>query len=221
MKFKTVIFDLDGTLVNTIADIAGAVNHGLGGLGFPEYAEDDFYSMVGWGWRNLCTRCLPQADRDEETVQKLYDTSFAYYSEHPSDFSKPYPGIPELIAKLKQKKIQTAVLSNKLHSLTLQVIQTLFPSGSFDLVFGERKGVPRKPDPQAVWEILLELDSSPRQTIFAGDSELDMETARAADCHGIGVSWGFRGRELLEKAGAERVVSLPEEILELVSQTRM
>ncbi|MDR1429826.1 MAG: HAD family hydrolase [Spirochaetaceae bacterium] len=221
MKFKTIIFDLDGTLVNTIADIARAVNHGLSVSGFPEYEENDFYPLVGWGWRNLCTRCLPEGNRDEETVQKLYDASFDYYSGHPSDFSRPYPGIPELIAALKQKKIQSAVLSNKLHSLTLKVIQTLFPAGSFDLVFGERKGIPRKPDPQAVWEILLELDSNPRQTIFAGDSELDMETSRAADCHSIGVSWGFRGREALEKAGADRVVNHPEEILALAASVRM
>jgi phosphoglycolate phosphatase len=221
MKFKTIIFDLDGTIVDTMGDISRAVNYGLGVLGFKEYAKEDFYPLVGWGWRNLCTRCLPQERQDDETVQKLYDASFAYYSEHPSDFSRPYPGISELIAGLKQKKIQTAVLSNKLHSLTLKVIQGLFPPGSFDLVFGERQGVPRKPDPQALWELLLELDSSPRQTIFAGDSELDMETARAAGCHSVGVSWGFRGREALENAGADRIVLRPEEIFELAAETRM
>jgi phosphoglycolate phosphatase len=221
MKFKTIIFDLDGTIVDTMADISRAINYGLAARGFPEYPEDDLYFAVGWGWRNLCTRCLPPESQDEETVQKLYDTSFAYYAEHPVDFSRPYPGIPELIADLKQKKIQTAVLSNKLHPLTMRVIQTLFPAGSFELVFGERQGVPRKPDPQAVWDILLELDSSPRETIFVGDSELDIETAKAADCHSVGVSWGFREREALEQAGADRIVTLPEEIFELAAEVRM
>ncbi|MDR0389102.1 MAG: HAD family hydrolase [Spirochaetaceae bacterium] len=221
MKFKTIVFDLDGTIVDTMGDIGRAVNYGLGMHGFREYAVEELYPLVGWGWRDLCTRCLPPERRDDETVQKLYDTSSAYYGAHPADFSKPYPGIPELIAGLRQKKMQTAVLSNKLHVLTLKVVGALFPPGSFDLVFGEREGVPRKPDPQALWDMLLEFDSSPRQTIFVGDSESDIETAGAAGCHSVGVLWGFRERQVLEDAGADRIVSLPEEILELAAETRI
>jgi phosphoglycolate phosphatase len=221
VKFKTLDFDLDGTIVNTIGDIGRAVNHGLALYGHPQYALDDFYAMVGWGWRNLCARSLPEHSRDQGSVQKLYDASFAYYCEHPADFSRPYPGILPLIGELKKRKIKTAVLSNKLHSLTLQVVQGLFPPGSFDLVYGERQGVPRKPDPQALWDIFLELDSNPLQAVFIGDSEIDIETAKAAGCPGAGVCWGFRKREVLEEAGAGYIIARPEEVLALVRETRM
>jgi phosphoglycolate phosphatase len=220
MKFSCVIFDLDGTLVDTIGDIANSMNTALTARNFPPVPRDVYINMVGWGIKRLAFLALPPSARDEKTAEDLAAAAARYYAEHPVVYSKPYPGIPELAAALKQRKIKTAVLSNKPDLVTALVIGDLFPPGSFNLVQGEIAGIPRKPDPASTWEILMSLDRTPRETIFVGDSEIDMETARAAECHALGVSWGFRDRHSLEAAGAERIIDHPEELLELILDTR-
>jgi phosphoglycolate phosphatase len=221
MKFKCVIFDLDGTLVDTLADIANSMNRALEDHGFPRLPQEDYKKITGWGIRELALRALPPERGDKKTAEIIAAGAARFYAEKPLVYSKPYPGIRELITELKRKKIKTAVLSNKPDSVAQLVVKGLFLPGSFDIIRGELSGLPRKPDPASTWDILLDLDLTPRDTIFVGDSEIDMETARAADCHALGVSWGFRGREALEKAGAQRIIDTPEELLKIIDTVRL
>jgi phosphoglycolate phosphatase len=216
MKFKGVIFDLDGTLVDTLGDIGASMNRALKARGFPERGVEEYREKVGWGIVRLAWLSLPEDKRDEKTAEALAAEGARYYAEVPLALSKPYPGINEVIAELKRRKIKTAVLTNKPDPVAQLVIAGLFPSGSFDMVLGEREGLKRKPDPSSSWEILLGLGLTPRDTIFVGDSEIDMETALAADCHALAVSWGYRSKELLLKAGAQRVIDKPEELLAII-----
>ncbi|WP_010257624.1 HAD family hydrolase [Treponema primitia] len=222
MRFKCILFDLDGTLVDTIGDIAASMNHALEEGGFPALTRESYAKIVGNGLRNLAAKALPPSACDEKTVDTVYRSAIAYYTDHPADLSRPYPGIPELAAELRGRSdrrsaIKTAVLSNKADSITQLVIGKLFPRYTFDMVLGERPGVPRKPDPTAAWELITELDSSPRETLFVGDSEVDVATALAAECSFLGVSWGFRGRAILEAAGADRIIDDPAELWELLA----
>jgi phosphoglycolate phosphatase len=217
MRFKCLIFDLDGTLVDTIRDIGTSMNHALEGRGFPPFPLEDYHRIVGWGVKKLASLALPPAARDEKTIEAVTADHISYYTAHPLVSSKPYSGIPELMTQLRAKNIKTAVLSNKPDPITQLVVGGLFPPAFFDLIRGDLPGVPRKPDPAATWDILTALDSSPRETLFVGDSEIDIETARAAECSSLGVSWGFRGRAVLEAAGAGRIIDTPGEILDLLA----
>jgi phosphoglycolate phosphatase len=220
MRFKCVIFDLDGTLVDTLDDIAASMNRALEARGFPPAPREEYPKIVGWGIKKLAYLALPPEIREGKTgeteAEAIAGDAARFYAEKPLVHSKPYPGIVRLVAELKGKKIKTAVLTNKPDPVARLVTGGLFSFGSFDAVYGERPGVPRKPDPASVWDILLELDCTPRDTIFMGDSEIDVETAHAAKCHALGVSWGFRPREVLENAGADRIIDRPEELLELL-----
>jgi phosphoglycolate phosphatase len=222
MKFKCVIFDLDGTLADSLGDIAASVNHVLETRGLPTLSLERYAKIVGNGLRNLTVNALPPTARDDKTVDAVFQEVLAYYREHPIDHTKPYPGIPELIAELRgrsgrKSEIKTAVLSNKPDPLTQTVVARLFPPGSFDLVYGETPAFKRKPDPASTWDIITELDSSPRETLFVGDSEIDLATASAAECSFLGAAWGFRGRPALLAAGADRVIDQPGELLELLA----
>jgi phosphoglycolate phosphatase len=148
--------------------------------------------------------------------------AMAYYRDHPADHATLYPGIAELIAELRSRtdrrsKSKLAVLSNKPDALTQLVIGKLFPPYAFDLVVGEREALPRKPDPASTWDLITELDASPRETLFVGDSEIDVATAAAAECSFLGAAWGFRGRQALQAAGASRIIDRPGELLELLA----
>jgi phosphoglycolate phosphatase len=217
MKFTSIIFDLDGTLVDTLEDIYRAVNRSLEDYHFPIHEKEAYLLKIGKGLRNLCTQALPSESRNDEAIQKIFETSYRYYEEAPAAFSRPYEGIPELLSELQRTKMKLAVLTNKPDPLAQRIIAELFPAGTFSLVFGEREGVPRKPDPAAAWEILTELDTDPKHNIFIGDSEVDIESAKAAACHAVGVSWGFRDRSVLEKAGAERILDKPNDLLEIIT----
>jgi phosphoglycolate phosphatase len=222
MKFTCVIFDLDGTLVDTLDDIARSMNRALEANGFPPVRREAYAAMVGWGIRRLASLALPpDAGKDEKTAETVAACAVRFYAEEPLVYSRPYPGIPELLSELRRRRVKTAVLTNKPDPVARLVIEGLFPPGCFDALQGEAPGRPRKPDPATVWEILMELGRTPRDAIFAGDSEVDMETAKAAGCHALGVSWGFRSREALEKAGAQRVIDSPGELLSLIQETRM
>jgi phosphoglycolate phosphatase len=214
MNFKGVIFDLDGTLVNTLADIAGSMNRALEGRGYPRLDPEAYRNIVGWGIKALALKAMPRGD--EKAAELLAADAARFYEEAPLGHSKPYPGIPGLVRTLREKKLKTAVLSNKPDPVARLVIQGLFPPDSFDLVRGDIPGMPRKPDPAALWDILVGLDLCPRDTIFVGDSEIDMETALAAGCHALGVSWGFRSRKTLVKAGAQRIIDTPAELLDFI-----
>jgi phosphoglycolate phosphatase len=221
MRFKCVVFDLDGTLVNTLADIALAMNTALCERGFSALPVDAYAGIVGNGIRRLAYSVLPEEKRDEKTVEELAKRAGQLYAEKPVVHSTVYPGIGELLFELGKLRVRSAVLTNKSDLVARLVIDRLFPAGTFEVVQGELPGVPRKPDPASTWELLMKLDVTPREALFAGDSEVDLETARAAECSPLLVSWGFRGREALEKAGAPRIIDRPEELLTLVRETRM
>jgi len=220
MKYRCIIFDLDGTLADTIADIASAANRALVFNDFPPLPVNVYTGLVGWGIKALALNALAQVQQKEvsaipeETAQKVADDTMRFYAEEPLVQTKPYPGITELLSKLAQKKVSLAILSNKPDPLAQTVADGLFPRQPFTLVRGEIPGIERKPDPTAVWELLAELDKTPSDTIFAGDSEIDMKCARAAGCFPLGVSWGFRDRSTLEEAGAAVIIDRPMELFE-------
>ena len=213
-KYRGVIFDLDGTLVDTLEDIAASMNRALKLRGFPELPAEEYREKVGWGIRRLAFLSLPAEAQQEETADSIAMDASRFYAEVPLAYSRPYPGISELVSELGHRKIRTAVLTNKPDPPAQKVIAGLFPQGSFRRVQGEIFGNPRKPDPACVWELLIDLDLTPSDVVFAGDSEIDMETALASGCFPLGVSWGFRSRQVIEKAGARRIIESPEELLE-------
>jgi phosphoglycolate phosphatase len=221
MRFKCVVFDLDGTLVNTLGDIALAMNTALCERDFPGLPDEAYTGIVGNGIRRLAYMAMPEDRRDEKLAEELAKRAAQLYAEKPVVHSKIYPGIQELLFDLRNRRIKSAVLTNKPDPVARMVIDRLFPPGTFEEVQGELPGVPRKPDPASTWEILLRLDVTPRETIFAGDSEVDLETALAAECSPLLVSWGFRSRGALEKAGAPRIIDRPEELITLIRDTRI
>jgi phosphoglycolate phosphatase len=216
LKYSCVLFDLDGTLVDTIADIAAAMNHALSTYGYPTLEEDAYRPLVGNGIRRLARDALPEIEKNDSLSAIVSGEALRYYAEHPADYAKPYPGIAAVISELKRHKVKMAVLSNKSDEVTRLVIAKLFNTDLFDCVTGERPGIARKPDPESSWELLALMDRTPRQTMLVGDSEVDMETAKNIGCLPVGVRWGYRAVEILKKAGASVVVNKPEEILPIV-----
>jgi phosphoglycolate phosphatase len=219
MKYRCVIFDLDGTLVDTLEDIALAMNQSLAEGGFPQVPLEEYPHMVGWGITKLAGLALPPSERGDEKIRETAARAQRLYAETPLLRSKPYPGMAELVAELGRIKIRAAVLTNKPDPVARKVVEGLFPRTAFAAIRGALPGAPLKPDPAAVWEILTELDCTPGQTIFAGDSEIDIETARAAGCFPLGVSWGYRPRNVLEEAGAPLIIDEPDTILSLIRDT--
>jgi phosphoglycolate phosphatase len=216
MKYRCVIFDLDGTLVDTLGDITASMNRALKEQGFPPLPPESYKKIVGWGIGRLAFNALPEKDRNEETAALIAEEARKFYLANPLEHSRPYPGMADLASELRRRKIRTAVLSNKPDPVSQLVVEGSFSQDAFDLVQGEVPGLPRKPDPAGAWEILVQLDCTPRETILMGDSEIDMETAINIGCFPLGVSWGFRPRETLEKAGAARIIGKPEELLEML-----
>ena len=216
MKHKGVIFDLDGTLVDTLGDIAASMNKALEKNGFAPVETEEYKAKVGWGLRQLAFLCLPEcADRDEKATVVAKDAALIY-TEEPLVHTYVYPGILELIAELRRRKIKTSVITNKYDPTAQLVVAGLFPQGSFDIVQGEVSGKPHKPDPACVWELLVDLSLTPSDVLFAGDSEVDIETAVSSGCFPLGVSWGYRSRETILNAGARRIIDKPEELLGLL-----
>jgi phosphoglycolate phosphatase len=216
LRRKGVIFDLDGTLVDTLEDIAASMNRALALNGYPELPAEDYSEKVGSGIRRLAFLSLPKEERREEIADSIAADAIRFYSEKPLAFSRVYPGIMELMSSLKSRKIKTAVLTNKPDPVAQKVIEGLFASNTFSIVRGEIFESPRKPDPACVWEILVDFGLTPANVVFAGDSEIDMETASASGCFALGVSWGYRSREILLKAGARHIIEKPEELLDLL-----
>jgi len=213
-RYKGVIFDLDGTLVDTLEDIGANMNKALKLRGYPELGTREYQDKVGWGIKRLAFLSLPEEARQEETVSLVAADASLFYAENPLVHSRIYPGINYLITALTQKKIKTAVLTNKPDPVAQKVIAGLFPASSFSIVQGETGGKPRKPDPACVWDLLVEFDLTPATVLFIGDSEIDMETAVAAGCFPMGVSWGYRPRETIISAGARHILEKPEELLD-------
>jgi phosphoglycolate phosphatase len=216
MNYSCVFFDLDGTLVNTIGDIAAAMNHALGKFHFPELPVDDYIPIVGRGIKSLALHAMPISERNESLAAIIAGEAEGYYREHAVVHSKVYPGILEMLGVLKRKKVKLAIISNKPDSITRLVAATLFPLGTFDAVSGETPEMPRKPDPSLAWEMLSHIDMTPRRTVFVGDSEVDMQTAINIGALPIGVSWGYGSVDAIIHSGSARIVNHPQEIVNIV-----
>ncbi len=211
-----VIFDLDGTLLNTIADLGDACNYALRTMGYSEHALVTYNYMVGNGVRKLIERAEP--DADPETVDRLLTLFREYYDEHATDRTKPYPGIRELLEQLNEKGVALAVATNKYQAAVDKIINHFFPEIPFVAVMGQVEDRPTKPDPSVVFAILNEHPTAKSDVLFVGDSGVDIETARRACVESVGVTWGFRPVSELRGAYADNIVSSADEIMEIVNR---
>lgn len=208
-----VIFDLDGTLLNTIADLGDACNYALRSMGYSEHALSTYNYMVGNGVRKLIERAEP--DANPETIDRLLELFREYYDNHCTDNTKPYPGIPELLQTLTEKGIGIAVTSNKYQAATEKIVRHFFPEIPFVAILGQVPERPTKPDPSIVFAVLSEHPTPKSAVLYVGDSAVDMETARRACIESVGVSWGVRPISELRGAYADHIVSSAEEILDI------
>lgn len=213
---KLVIFDLDGTLLNTIADLAHSTNYALNKLGYPTHDVEKYNFMVGNGINKLFERALPEGEKTEENVLRVRKEFIPFYDIHNADDSRPYPGIPELLSSLQDKGIQIAVASNKYQAATQKLIAHYFPTIRFTTVFGQREGVNVKPDPTIVLDILKIANVEKKDVLYVGDSGVDMQTATNAGVTSCGVTWGFRPKTELEEFSPSYIVDSAEDIERLV-----
>ena len=198
---KLVIFDLDGTLLNTIEDLGRAANYALEQNGFPTHSMASYPFFVGNGVRRLVGRVLPESARgDEDVIQSMLSAFKEYYDEHNTCYTRPYDGIPELVAELVGKGVAVGVASNKYQAATDAIIGHYFPDVPWVAVEGQKDGVPVKPDPSIVFQILAAARVTKRDTLYVGDSGIDMEAARRACVDSIGVTWGFRPEKEIGRA---------------------
>ncbi len=213
---QLVIFDLDGTLINSIKDLGAATNVALEKNGFPTHPLEAYPMYVGNGVNKLIERALPENQRNEAMVKKLRADFTEYYDNHNIDYTRPYDGILELLQHLQDKGIAIAVASNKYDAAVKAIVAALFPSIKFAAIEGQKEGVPVKPDPSIVFEILGATQTKKQDVLYVGDSGVDMETARRACVDSVGVSWGFRSVEELRANYANHMVNKPAEIIPLL-----
>lgn len=214
--YKTVVFDLDGTLLNTIDDLADAGNRVCAARGWPQHTVEEYKYFVGNGIPKLVERFSPPEAR---TPDQLADTLAAFqadYGAHLRDKTAPYPGIPALLARLKAAGVQLAVFSNKADPLARQVVADYFDAALFDAVRGALPGVPTKPAPQGTLALMQAIGADPAATLYVGDSNVDVDTAHNAGLPCCGVLWGFRTRQELADAGAEHLAADAEELWNVI-----
>lgn len=217
---RAVLFDLDGTLVNSLADLAFAVNTVLRRHGYPTHPQQAFRYFAGNGNAVMMRRALPEDQRDDARVERLKNEFFEVYRPHCADQSRPYPGVEEMLRSLKSAGIRLAVVTNKAQPMTDAVIPAMFGQMpvSFDAVIGQREGVPTKPDPAMARLAMRALGVVPRECLFVGDSAADMQTGCAAGACPVGVLWGFRDRQELLSAGAKYLIEQPSELPEIIQK---
>ena len=214
MRYTTVIFDLDGTLLNTLEDIRDSVNHILTKYGYPQRTLEEIRRFVGNGSGALLERALPEG-RDTPDFDGLLAEYVEWYEGHNMIRTAPYEGVRELLGALAASEHKLAVVSNKPDANTKALVRKFF--GAYvSVAIGERPGVSRKPSPDSVKAAMRELQSLPYETVYVGDSEVDLKTARAAGIPCLSVTWGFRTPEYLTELGAQTLVSRPRDILKLV-----
>lgn len=195
---KLAIFDLDGTLLDTIADLAAATNFALSQYGLPTHNEEEYKFFVGNGINKMFERALPEDKRNEEYIMKIRSQFVPYYDAHNSDLSRPYPGMVELLNELQKNNIAIGVASNKYQEAAVKLVLQFFPGIDFALILGQREGVPSKPDPTIAYEIIEHTGIAKEETVYIGDSCVDMQTGKNAGVTTVGVSWGFRPKAELE-----------------------
>lgn len=214
---KVIIFDLDGTLSDSISSMKYCADRALAAVGLGPFSEDDYKIFVGDGAKVLIERALTAAG---DTELKYMDVVFPLYKKYFAQDCmyevKPYDEIPEVIARVKEQGIKIAVLSNKPHLQTIDVIVSLFGENCFDCILGQRDGYPVKPDPSGVFGIMNRTKATPEEVLYVGDTATDMKTGKSAGAFTIGALWGFRDRQELERGGANAIISHPLEILEYI-----
>ena len=213
---RLVIFDLDGTLLNTIGDLAVSCNAVLAMRGLPQHSYEDYCGFVGNGIMRLVERALPEPLRTEFTVSAVRRDFIDYYTANIDTYTKPYDGIPALVESLTQRGVALAVASNKFQAGTEKLIARFFPDTEFAAVLGQRPDVPLKPDPTIVDDIVKITGVAREDILYVGDSAVDMQTARAAGVRAVGCSWGFRSRGELEAEAPAAIIDRPEELLALL-----
>lgn len=216
LKYKTIIFDLDGTILNTIDDLADSVNYALGRCGYPLHSTEAVCRFVGNGVDKLIERSAPRGISPED--MRRYRSAFMdYYHKHCTDKTRPYEGIPGLLKKLRDMGATLAVVSNKPDSAVKPLCDDYFP-GLFDVAVGEREGIRRKPCPDAVYEVMEQVGAVGEDSVFIGDSDVDVETAKNSGIDSVSVSWGFRTREFLVTHGAELIAENVAELLAFLTE---
>lgn len=213
--FRCVIFDLDGTVLNTLDGLADAGNYALSQMKLPTHPTEIYRYYVGNGIPKLIERMLPK-DADEAAFSEAYEMFRSYYNTHMNDKTVPYPGIPELLRKLKEKNVKLALVSNKAHEFAAEMIERYFPK-TFDAVFGSVEGFPKKPDPYWALRALETLAVKPDEAFYVGDSGVDMQTAHRAGLIACGILWGFRDRGELEENGANLICDDPEKLFAMIT----
>lgn len=209
---KLVIFDLDGTLLDTVADLAAAVNFALVEYRYPTHEVSAYKFFIGNGINKLFERALPPGENTPDNILKIRQLFLGYYGAHGSELTVPYPGIPELLRQLQDAGMQLAVASNKYQAGTEELVRHFFPGIGFTAIFGQRDNVPIKPDPTILYDILRIANVEKDEAIYVGDSGVDMQTANQAGVEAIGVLWGFRPRVELAAFEPAYIVNEPGEI---------
>lgn len=217
MKCKAVIFDLDGTLLDTIDDLADSANQILGEAGFSLFDRDKYFYFVGNGARTLIERILPEGKRDDRQVEAFLDRFSTVYGARQFDKTKPYAGIEEMLLKLGELRLPIAILSNKPEKFVRQIAGHYFKEGLFAVIAGQKDDVPHKPAPDGALAIAGQLNLSPETCFFVGDTSVDMETAKNAGMTAVGVSWGFRTVDELRKHGADYIIDSPDQLFALLN----
>ena len=212
-KMKLVIFDLDGTLLNTLEDLAASANAALAACGFPARSVNEVRQFVGNGVAKLLERALPDGAKTPENIAQLKQAFFAYYDAHLWDHTRPYPEIEKLLQALAARGVKLAVASNKYQRATERLIKHFFPEIPFIAILGQRDGVPTKPNPQMVFDVLRTAEIRAADTLYVGDSSVDMQTAQNAKVRACGVTWGFRSREELAAFDGILLADKPVQIL--------
>ncbi|MDO7138964.1 HAD family hydrolase [Algibacter lectus] len=215
MTYKAIIFDLDGTLVNSIEDIADAMNTVLKSYNYPTHSYENYKNLVGSGIKNLVVNALPEYHRSELEINTCFEAMMKVYSLHCTNKTKPYKNIIELLNRLKSKQLKLGILSNKADVLTKKVVSTLFID-YFEIVLGLKIEADKKPNPNVALEICMLLDALPKETIFVGDTNIDMQTANNANMLAVGVAWGFRDKKELIDNGAKHILNTPMDLVALL-----
>ncbi len=217
MTYKAIIFDLDGTLLDTLDDLADSMNQVLIQLGFPTHAPSAYKLFVGEGVEYLAEQALPKNNRQPSNIQKCVELMRLEYAKRWASKTKIYKGIPELLKELAHQKIKISILSNKPDDFTKVIVKKFLSEWNFEIVQGALKTSPKKPDPQAALKIAQKCELAPHQFIFLGDTKIDMQTACAAGMHPVGAAWGFRSAEELITSGAKALINVPQELLSFFS----
>jgi phosphoglycolate phosphatase len=217
MTIQAVIFDLDGTLLDTLADIADAVNRALAASGYPEHPVEAYRWFVGDGSAVLVRRALPPDCRDAGKIQTCLERFIADYTENWRCRTTAYPGIADLLESLLTRELKLAVVTNKPHRFTGKMMAHYFPETPFNPILGQREGIPKKPDPAQALAAAQQMQAAPCNCLFVGDSGVDIETARRAGMGAIGAGWGFRPRSELSDAGADQIIDHPMDLLSLLT----